>query len=149
MTTQEEKKECEEGTSLKQCLNYEGCKSYLNNKNYPHLKYKDMCFNCNHWQELLENKDIAVIYIRVEGHHYGCSVSSLNKGAGRYAGFGGRKFWIRLKEERLGIPKEFFTCDMWHQGSIPEHFREKLYDNAEFINEVEVVNFPKGSLIET
>lgn len=42
---------------------------------------------------------------------------------------GGRKFHIQMHDGQV-----IETTELWHQGTIPEHFRERLPDNANFLN---------------
>jgi len=44
-------------------------------------------------------------------------------------GYGGRKFIIEFFDERPTIT----THNLWHQGEIPPHFRDRLQDEANFI----------------
>lgn len=156
MTTLEKNQECEnqseEPNKIKQCLNFQHCRGFVGcakdifDKPISGYKTKeDLCFNCNHWEELYENQNkddfIDIIFIRVNGRHYQCSIKDINKPPTKYAGFGGRKFDVVMKNFHQGADFKFYTCDMWTQGTIPEHYREKLPDNAEFVNEVyEVVH---------
>lgn len=151
MTTQEEKVVCEnqsEELELKQCLNFQHCQGFvgcakdMTGRIISNYKTKDsLCFNCNHWEELYESRlDPSIIHIRVNGRHYQTALQSINKPPEKYAGFGGRRFNVRIKPPHTtlvdAVSHEFYTCDMWIQGIIPEHYRDKLPDNAEFVNEV-------------
>lgn len=74
------------------------------------------------WSEKISTRndpDVAII----DGNHYIIG-GELNKG------FGGRKFTIKFMDGRV-----VETCDLWHQGKIPESYREVLSDNAKFIYE--------------
>lgn len=140
MTTEDDKQECvEDSDKIKQCLNFEHCHGFVGcaidsvGKIIRGYRTKEgLCFDCNHWQELVDMNDQDILCLRVEGRHYQCSVNSMNKPPGKYAGFAGRKFIVKMKD----VPLQFYTCDMWTQGTIPEHFKDRLPDNAEFLNEV-------------
>ena len=130
---------------FKQCLNYQHCQGFVgcakdaNDKLVTGYRTKEgLCHHCTHWEELYEKRlSTDVISIRVNNRHYQTSIQSINKPPPKYAGFGGRKFVVKIKEPHIsGYPHVFYTCDMWTQGTIPEYFREKLPDNAEFVNEV-------------
>lgn len=151
MTTQEGKVECEnqsEGSEFKHCLNFQHCQGFVgcakDSKGKLISGYntkRGLCTSCDHWERLYEGRRRNdVISIRVNGRHYQTALQSINKPPGKYAGFGGRKFVVRIKSPHTTlvdcITHEFYTCDMWTQGVIPEHFRDKLPDNAEFLNEV-------------
>jgi len=75
--------------------------------------------------EWLKTKQIVII----DHHMY---VVGANKEPSKFNGFGGRLFKWKL----LGFPdKTFESCDIWHAGLIPEEFRDKLKDNAEWVEE--------------
>lgn len=140
----------EELKKIKPCLYYQhcwgfvGCAKDMTGKLIPGYKTKeDLCFDCNHWDELIrvEHLNPDIICLRVNGRHYQTSISDINQPHHKkYSGFGGRKFVVKQIFNQ-GLPQVFFTCNMWTQGVIPIHYREKLPDNAEFVNEVyEVVH---------
>lgn len=89
------------------------------------MQEKHLCFQCALWTQHLErdkSRDFAII----EGHHYVLAPHS--NGNSFTTGFGGHKFRIRFHDGRE------VTCDnLWHQGIIPENFRDRMPDNAEFI----------------
>lgn len=86
------------------------------------LLAQNICFTCNHWRELLKCQNP----IRVRSGHY--QDGGAKAGRTDFNGFGGRVFRVRMFDG-----KEFETNNMWFQGTIPAHFRERLPDNAEFI----------------
>ena len=139
MITEEIDKVCEsQSEDLKQCLYYEYCHNYAGYSDRIELgkydlEHEDLCFSCDHWTEMLEAKGSnEMYYLRVGGRHYQTYKNSLFRMPGKYNGFGGRKFIFKLKE----TGEVFDTYNMWTQGTIPEHFKDKLYDNAEFVNQV-------------
>ena len=146
-----EKPQKGEVKEFKHCLNSEHCQGFVgcakDMYGRPISGYnvkEGLCFSCNHWEELYEKRlDKNVISIRVDGRHYQTCIGDINKPPSLYAGFGGRKFIVKMKElpvtkvwELGDISGEFYTCNMWSQGTVPEYFRDKLPDNAEFLNEV-------------
>lgn len=86
------------------------------------LLAQNICHSCNHFRELCKSKN----GIRVNGGHY--LDGGQRGGNTTWNGFGGRIFRVRMFDGR-----EFETNNMWFQGNIPQHFRERLPDNAEFI----------------
>ena len=92
----------------------------------------DLCFGCNFWMEKVEwslDPQEAPYCIRVNGAHY--NVGAINpKNFRGFAGYGGTQFNIKTFDGRY-----FSTRNMWHQGDIPEHFKDRLPDNAEFVSE--------------
>jgi len=81
-----------------------------------------LCFDCNFWREKVEDRHSFTI---IEGNCY-CILPNTNS---RMRGFGGRKFIIEFFDERPTI----ITHNLWHQGEIPPHFRDRLQDEANFI----------------
>jgi hypothetical protein len=70
--------------------------------------------------------------VRIRGHHYHIGPETggvWRKYPGR-RGFNGRKFTIRFFDGRIVT-----TTNLWGQGRIPESHRERLPDNAEFVEE--------------
>ncbi len=100
------------------------------NNHYTQAHYKqieDVCFSCGFWEEKVEQLKTKQVVI-VDSHYY---VVGPNKEPSKFCGFGGR--WFRWK--LLGFPeKTFESCDMWHAGTIPPHFRDRLKDNAEWVD---------------
>lgn len=85
---------------------------------------KNICFTCNHWEEWAEKKDNPRI-ARIDHNHYYIESESAGK---LFRGFAGHRFKILFNDGR-----EVVTTNLWHQGEIPEHFWEKLPDNAKFV----------------
>jgi hypothetical protein len=83
------------------------------------------CFNCSFFLRLCNITQITDS-IRIDHNHY--SISPENE-PGIMRGYGGRHFRIRLS---TGLELE--TTNLWHQGSIPERFWDRLYDNADFVS---------------
>jgi hypothetical protein len=67
---------------------------------------------------------------RVGGKHY--AIGPERRGDKQLCGFGGAKFIIQFFDGR-----RVETMNLWHQGVIPEHFRIRLPDNAEFLPDPE------------
>lgn len=101
------------------------------------LTVNKVCFNCNFWHEFVEKKDHPK-FARIKGQHW-CA-NDKNSGS-PWNGMGGRTFIIKWNDGRI---KE--TNDLWHQGTIPVHFLERLPDNAEFIEEPAPIGHGQGYL---
>lgn len=94
------------------------------------------CFNCHHWMSIIR-EGIEVVAERLERktpdsnefvlerHHYQVGP---NKKAGPYNGFGGHKWLIEFLDGR-----KVETCDLWHQGTIPPLFYERMPVNAKLV----------------
>lgn len=117
--------------TLEQCME---CGDGINVRNYPHIAGKGLCFNCNHWMELYlgQEAEEALFFLRINGTHYQTPKDVKFRFNQRYPGFGGRKFIIKIIETGEVVE----TCNLWCQGDIPQKFRGRLYDNAEFVNDV-------------
>ena len=87
---------------------------------------RSLCFNCLFWQEYVERKDDPS-HIRVDGSYYVVAPEN-DRASLSMRGFGGSRFRIRLSDGKV-----ITTTNLWHQGTIPEHFRSQLPDNAVFI----------------
>jgi len=85
----------------------------------------NICFHCDHWVEWEKRKDDPRV-ARIEGGHYRYS-DPTDKG---FRGFGGRKFVIQFDDGRL-----IESSNLWFQGDIPDRFRERLPDNAKFVQQ--------------
>lgn len=86
-----------------------------------------MCFDCNFWQDILDEKEK---YLIIGGSSFQLGPDRPSDCA-NFKGFGGREFRIR----KFGSKKIIVTHDLWHQGKITAAFRKLLSDNAEFVDE--------------
>lgn len=98
------------------------------------LETDGRCFTCAYWLDQIDNEPElrAVIngtHYRIEPERGGGYPTS---GAGR--GFSGRKQVIRFTDGRT--PPVVTTTNLWYQGKVPQLFRDRLPDNAEFVREV-------------
>jgi hypothetical protein len=91
------------------------------------MKEHKLCFNCNFWIEIIEKYHSKGTSIIVKGSHYVDGGHVQNPRDRNGLGFAGH-MWTIKKDG-----KTFFTNNLWHQGTIPEHFRDVLKDNAEFV----------------
>jgi hypothetical protein len=85
------------------------------------------CFNCLIWLDWIPKKDNPSI-VRIKGSHYWIEPDKPKNTS--FLGFGGAAFRIKFNDGRI-----ITTHNLWHQGTIPERFRERLPDNAVFIKE--------------
>ena len=87
-----------------------------------------LCFNCGFWLEKImwaasgDRTEDGRRVARAKGQHYVISPDV----AHGFKGYGGHKFVVRFHDG-----SEVTTCNMWHQGPIPERFASQLPDNAE------------------
>jgi len=94
------------------------------------LKEECLCHSCHIWSSripLYKGKDVVV----VEGMYYTISknIGNPNRVNTMFAGHGGRLFKIK----RFGS-EEIIECNnLWCGGDVPEIFKDRLKDNAEFV----------------
>ncbi len=96
-------------------------KSQYSNKDLCSSK----CFITDFWNDYVKRaneKEIA----RINGGHY--YIENDNTSSFGFKGYGGNKFIIKFDDGRIVTTK-----NLWHQGTIPEEFKERLPDNAIFL----------------
>lgn len=86
------------------------------------MKDEKLCFRCWHWLRLVAVKDKPTT-VRAKGHHY-----QMGDDRDPFPGFAGATWTVKFHDGRVVTTK-----NLWHQGEVPEHFRERLPDNAEFV----------------
>lgn len=91
------------------------------------LTTKCVCFSCNHWLEVEEEKDNprrvfvkGVAYWRKDYRN----IADRDK---HVLGFSGQEFRIKMHSG-----EEYLTNDLWCNGTIPKRFLQRLPDNAIF-----------------
>jgi hypothetical protein len=95
---------------------------YVASVNQELLDHKE-CFTCNHFMQrtrMLPND--RHIVINNEMYWIGDETSS----SSLLRGYGGRRFLIIRDNERI------VTTNLWHNGTVPEHLRQYLPNNAVF-----------------
>lgn len=94
------------------------------------LEREQLCFDCDFWLEKVrwekEGNEHGGVPVRVDGHHYLAYPGTNHTGVG--LGFGGAQMRIRLFTGEV-----LESNNVWSQGEIPECFRKRLPDNAEFV----------------
>jgi len=95
-----------------------------------------LCYNCLFWMEMIDkDKTRPEKVVIAEGHHYLIEPDP-PAGYRGFTGFGGAKFVIQFKDGR-----RVESRNVWHQGDIPQHFREHFPDNAEFVEQPQTTNY--------
>jgi hypothetical protein len=105
------------------------CENEVPNRGYEEARKAGLCFNCWFWEkrirenaEMLANPKSPYIPCVVEGKHYcfqpGIFTDKHN------CGLGGARFRITIEG------REYETNNVWVQGMVPVHFRDRLPDNA-------------------
>ena len=86
---------------------------------------KGLCIDCNEFTAIAKNPN-ANGYLFIDGICYLVGTAERTIGS---RGHAGHVFKIRLK--CCGFT--FETDNLWHCGEVPECFRDRLKDNADFI----------------
>jgi hypothetical protein len=87
-----------------------------------------LCFLCGLWAEKhawAQNGDLTPRgepVVRINGNHY---IFSGEGETGNFRGHGGREMTALMHDGRV-----LTSRNVWHQGDIPERWRERLPDNA-------------------
>lgn len=91
------------------------------------MNSRQLCFDCNFWQEKADCANDPAS-VRINGVQYFIGKEVLPTDPDKWwRGFGGRRFVVAFSDGRV-----VETTNLWCSGDIPEHFREKLPDNACF-----------------
>lgn len=83
-----------------------------------------VCFTCDFWRGYAAKTGDAKS-IRINNEHYWLGKATKPGDANGYGGS-----WFTIKRD---TGEEIKTCDLWHQGTIPEHFRQRIPNNAKFV----------------
>ena len=92
------------------------------------MREGQVCFGCNHWEQIAScpHPDMLII----DGDVYSDAGRKLEPGNGHSLGHAGRKFIIKQGD------RTWMTNNLWHDGTVPEEFRDRLPNNAEFVKGV-------------
>lgn len=81
------------------------------------------CFSKYYWLERVNNQD-SPTQVVIDGFVFQIGrEDSLSS----FRGFSGRQFKIKFFDGRIVT-----TTNLWHNGKVPEEFRDQLPDNAEW-----------------
>lgn len=83
---------------------------------------RQLCFACNFWTNVI-HEDRDGLGIVLDGVHH--RDGGRTRRATEANGFGGAEWRLRLANGKL-----VDTNNLWCQGRVPEHFRDRLPDNA-------------------
>lgn len=85
-----------------------------------------LCHGCLFWSDYAKTSSDPA-HLVVNGYHYVISPDQPNGYRG-FVGHGGAEFLIKFSDGR-----EVVSRNLWAQGQVPQHFRDRLPDNAEFL----------------
>ena len=94
-----------------------------------------VCFSCLFWRDKV-NCDLASLRgkfsehdrVVVDGRHFLITPDDTRHRDKWHCGHGGAEFIVQFNDGRRVV-----THNLWSQGRIPAHFRERLPDNATFV----------------
>lgn len=97
-----------------------------------------VCFSCLHWRDIASGDKRSHVHapedafapedrVVVDGWHY-IIAPDAQRGFRGSIGHGGAEFIVEFHDGRRVI-----THNLWSQGHIPAHFRDRLPDNAVFV----------------
>src|SRR5687768_2519908 len=92
------------------------------------LQESGLCSLCEKWFKMVFLR-CRNYMVRVKGRHY--TIEDEDKDLFGMRGFDGAEFTIKFHDGRV-----VKTTNLWAQGVIPERFRGRLPDNAEFVGKV-------------
>jgi ribosomal protein L37E len=89
----------------------------------------ELCFHCSFWVRKIRDYRYSNKMIVVDGNLYRVGKEE-PKSLFKFRGHSGRKFTI----EKLDTHESFISTNLWHNGQIPDRFRDKLPDDAKFLS---------------
>lgn len=105
-------------------MNCKVCKGEIKTQGFyaelrERLEKTGVCFSCDTWVSHWQDRNNPEV-VRIDGNHY----MMVNDGSG-----------FELTFRRNG---KLITSNVWHQGTIPEVFRNALPDNAHYARRIQV-----------
>lgn len=90
-----------------------------------------VCYHCGFWTRMYEQHKNDPNWLIIDGVSYIANpfVPNTNNMTRRFMGFGGR-----MMEAIKNSGEKVISNDWWHQGEIPECFRDIMPDNAKWDN---------------
>jgi len=99
------------------------------------MEAENLCFTCAFWEiharDFEAGKDKNKVFI-VNGNRYHDGGKVDKKTTRGFLGYGGADWKIKM----IKTGRIIETNNLWHQGKIPEHFKNRMPDNAEFIHKL-------------
>lgn len=99
-----------------------------NEKTRTKLLEQDACHSCGFWLDhaRLDQIDVADKYRHVVTADWGHYLISGDTGP--FRGFGGHKFYVDWRDPERSTT---IVTNLWSQGTIPEHMRDRFVVNAD------------------
>jgi hypothetical protein len=105
---------------------------FINSNEKTLMKELNICFKCAFWEKHArdwESGNKNNIYFIDGSRYHDCG--SVDKNTKGFIGHGGREFII----QNLNTKEIIKTNNLWCQGDVPKEFKNRLPDNAIFINQ--------------
>lgn len=95
--------------------------------------YEDICcsecFHINFWNDKVESVRTEPRQVVINGEVYW--IGDEDQHPFEFRGFTGLKFKIKRRD----TGEVFETTNLWYNGKVPEEYKDKIKDNADFITE--------------
>lgn len=105
------------------------CEKHENGKWLEHvekeLQERQLCSNCNFWFDIFLKVETPESVV-VDGKAYTIGKENISKHA--FRGHSGCLFFIRFTGGRKVI-----SSNLWHRGTVPDIWKDRIPDNAEFV----------------
>lgn len=108
------------------CCECGGVVASKNEETQQLMADRKMCSTCLFWIKIVEEKKDRRRIITNNNAYWIRTFGQTDRNG--VIGFGGRKFDIKMNNGEI-----IKTNDLWHQGEIPPHFRNRLKNNAQFV----------------
>lgn len=103
------------------------------------LRRRSLCFSCDLWTDRI-TEAIEPGTVIVGGTYYGYDPAAPVRGGNpSLLGHAGRRFSILLADGSMVT-----TNNLWCGGSIPEHFRDRIPDNARWVDPAQAITEVAG-----
>lgn len=100
------------------------CTSNYSAPTGPYMQEHQVCFSHAFWEERAVRHQVEPSLV-INGHVYGDGGESSDRS--QFLGHGGHRFYLKQGD------RVWTTNNLWSGGCIPEEFRERMPDNAEFL----------------
>ena len=108
-----------EKIKCKMCGSLEDSSRWINGKT---LKKKQLCHNCNFWDEIVPSYNKGQHFVDQKNN---CYYIGNENSKDSFRGFDGAKTTITFNNGRV-----VNSTNLWFRGEVPEHFRKLLPQNA-------------------
>ena len=101
--------------------------AYYNSKIITRMVNEKLCFSCLFWVKIKEQDAVTNNWAVINSEHI-IILPDEPESQRQYSGCGGSEFTILFNDGR-----KIVTHNLWHQGTIPEHFKYIFPNNAKYV----------------